>query len=305
MTDLSQQRLLAQSYDAYERLVDSRMRLDTLLRPVRRAFAEEGRIPSWAGRDLLRAWAFALVKADEKAGGGTLESSPEWRAVMVGLGQDTLPAAALSAGLSTAPKMHRDLVFLDEKRARLFEPHVAPINRLTERIALETGASVPYVDPDSGGINARFLFVLETPAGPAALGSGMLSADNDDETAKNTWLAYQASGMARTDGLHWNAVPWYTGSETKNQNAKNHEVETGRRYLMELLNLAPDVRVVLALGRKAQRSVAGATQALAGRGVHVIEAPHPGPIPAGTTSGRSLLEVNEAFRSALKPVSGS
>lgn len=34
----------------------------------------------------------------------------------------------------------------------------------------------------------------------------------------------------------------------------------------------------------------------------MIEAPHPGPIPAGTTNGQSLLEVHEAFRTALRHV---
>ena len=48
---------------------------------------------------------------------------------------------------------------------------------------------VPYVHPDSGGTQARVLVVLESPAGPAALGSGMLSADSNDETAKNIWRA--------------------------------------------------------------------------------------------------------------------
>ena len=47
----------------------------------------------------------------------------------------------------------------------------------------------------------------------------MLSADNDDETAKNVWDAYQANGMPRTHGLHWNAVPWYVGDGKKNATA--------------------------------------------------------------------------------------
>jgi len=54
--------------------------------------------------------------------------------------------------------------------------------------------------------------------------------------------------------------------------------------------------------RSAQLSVAGTTHALEARGIHVIEAPHPGPIPAGTTNGQSLLEVHEAFRTALRHV---
>ena len=55
---------------------------------------------------------------------------------------------------------------------------------------------VPYVDPDSGGVTARVLLLLEAPAGAAAHGSRMLSADNDDGTAADVWRAYAASHSA-------------------------------------------------------------------------------------------------------------
>jgi uracil-DNA glycosylase len=106
--------------------------------------------------------------------------------------------------------------------------------------------------------------------------------------------------MARTHGLHWNAVPWYVGDGKRNAGVTGHQVERGRRYLARLLDLAPSVRVVVALGRPAQRCVAGATELLSGRGVQVIRAPHPSPIPAGLTGGRSLREVEAAFREALR-----
>ncbi len=203
------------------------------------------------------------------------------------------------------------------KKARLREPHVAPINEFVDRIKSELRAelvaagpdglspppvNVPYVDPDSGGVAAKVLFVLESPAGPAALGSGMLSADNDDPTAKNVWTAYESSGMPRTFGLHWNAVPWYVGDGKKNAGITKAQEERGRRYLVDLLALAPSIRVVVALGKPAQRSVAGVADQLAERGIELIEAPHPSPIPAASTRGKSLVEVNAAFAKALKLV---
>jgi len=37
-------------------------------------------------------------------------------------------------------------------------------------------------------------------------------------------------------------------------------------------------------------------------GISLIEAPHPGPIPAASTRGKSLVEVNAAFAKALELV---
>lgn len=100
----------------------------------------------------------------------------------------------------------------------------------------------------------------------------MLSVDNDDGTATNMWHAYAATEMPRTHGLHWNAVPWFVGTAKKEVSVKNQEVERGRQYLLRLLELAPAVRVVVALGRPAQRSIAPARERLERRGLSVLEA---------------------------------
>jgi uracil-DNA glycosylase len=316
-------------YDGYTRLAASPEELERLLRSVRNSFATHGRAPDWCGVDLLRRWAFYLARADRHAGGGTLGS--EWDAVLSALaahpgaspddrppGRSAVivarPGRPLPTAFSSEPKRHRDPVFLAAKRSRLRESHVAPINRFVDDIREEILAEatpaggpppqvfVPHTDPDSGGIAARVLFVLESPAGPAALGSGMLSADNNDGTAKNMWLGYEASGMPRTHGLHWNAVPWYVGDGKKNAAVTDQQVERGRRYLLRLLDLAPAVRVVVALGRPAQRSIAGAAMQLEARGIAVLDAPHPSPIPAAATRGASLRKVNATFAEALRIV---
>lgn len=319
----------ALSYDGYQRLASTPDKLERLLRSARNSLRAHGVVPDWCGVDFLRGWAFYLARADHQAGGDTL--GDDWQAVLRALANhpeagpadrppeapatkkdvSSLLSPKLPTGFSSKPKRHKEPEFLAAKKARLREPHVAPINEFVDRIKSELraelaaarpdGASpppvnVPYVDPDSGGVAAKVLFVLESPAGPAALGSGMLSADNDDPTAKNVWTAYESSGMPRTLGLHWNAVPWYVGDGKKNAGITKAQEERGRRYLVDLLALAPSIRVVVALGKPAQRSVAGVADQLAERGIQLIEAPHPSPIPAASTRGKSLREVNAALR---------
>jgi uracil-DNA glycosylase len=310
-------------YDGYRRLAATPETLERLLGSARNCFRAHRVPPDWCGVDLLRGWAFYLARADHQAGGGTLDG--EWDAVLTALSahpsarpEDRPPgtpapvAVPLPTVFSAEPKRHRDPDFLAAKQARLWEPHVAPVNSFVDTIRQEIAAEsstvdgaapevfVPYVDPDSGGIAARVLFVLESPARPAAHGSGMLSVDNDDGTAKNMWHAYAATGMPRTHGLHWNAVPWFVGTATKEASVTDAEVERGRQYLLRLADLAPSVRVVVALGRPAQRSIAAARERLEARGVSVLEAPHPSPRLAATTGGQSLDAVAAAFVEALR-----
>jgi uracil-DNA glycosylase len=305
----------ALSYDGYRRLASTPEKLEKVLRSARNSFASRRAVPDWCGVDFLRGWAFYLVRADRHAGGGTL--STEWGAVLDALNVhphahvgDRPPKAgfrssAVDTGLglptkfSTEPKLHRDRDFLEAKQARLWEPHVAPINALVDEIRAETKAFVPYVDPDSGGALARVLFVLESPARPAALGSGMLSADNDDETAKNIWEAYRETGMPRTHGLPWNAVPWFVGNEERNAAVKALDVERGRRYLIQLLDRALDIGVVLAMGKPAQKSVSGAATELAARGIRVIETPHPSPRNYNSPTRSAKQRIHAAFADAM------
>jgi uracil-DNA glycosylase len=314
----------AHTYDGCRRLASSPQKLEKLLRSARNSYASSGRIPDWCGVDILRGWAFYLVRADRHMGNDTL--GVEWVSVLAALTShpdamagDRPPLQAPAADMelptifSAEPKQHKQPAFLEAKTARLWEWHVAPINGLVDRIRAEIETElgkcdgrpqvfVPYVDPDSGGTRARVLFVLESPAGPAALLSGMLSADNNDETAKNVWTAYQASGMPRTYGLHWNAVPWYVGDGKKNAGVSAAQVEHGRQFLFRLLDEAPDIRVLVALGKPAQRSIAGAAIKLNARGIHVISAPHPSPRNYNSPQREAQRLVHEAWAEARRIV---
>jgi uracil-DNA glycosylase len=178
--------------------------------------------------------------------------------------------------LASAPRAHRDAQFLAEKQARLNEPHVKPVQDLVHRVRKYSGdPAVPFVDPDSGGVNARVLFLLEAPAAAAAHGSTMLSPDNDDATAANIFRLYTESGLRRAQAIHWNAVPWYIGDGQRIRAAKRADVAEGNRWLTELIELLPDLRLVVAMGGAARDAFAMWLLTEHSRLLHWLVVPHP------------------------------
>lgn len=143
-------------------------------------------------------------------------------------------------------------VVRDDAMMRRYEPHVAAINRLVDE--LRADASIPYVDARYGGVESKVLFLFETP-GPrthvANDGSGFLSPQNDDPSAKRFLQCLNDVGLDLNRVITWNAYPW---------NLPNGEEVTARRLnegldpLQRLLDLLPRLRVVLTMGGKAENS---------------------------------------------------
>lgn len=163
--------------------------------------------------------------------------------------------------LSNRPRMHRDPDFLAAKHALMNEAHVRPLNALAHEIREETGGEVPLFDPAGGGIHSTALFLLEAPgaratgaAGPRAAlkGSGIISPDNNDQTAENSWHLYREASLDTSAVAIWNIVPWYVGSTTKIRAARRDDIAAAQPYLHRLMRLLPEVRVVLTIGDKAR-----------------------------------------------------
>lgn len=169
----------------------------------------------------------------------------------------------------------RDPAVVAARHALLDRPHVAPLRALAARIATEQGADVPEPDPLDGGVGARALVLLETP-GPSIGKTRFVSRDNDTGTAANLGRFLDGAGIARTDILVWNAVPWVIHAPgARNRTPRTGEIREGARYLEPLLALLPALRVVVLSGR-----IAGllAPQVEALRpGLPVVRVPHPSP----------------------------
>jgi hypothetical protein len=146
-------------------------------------------------------------------------------------------------------------------RARLIEPHVAPLVEFADDIAREHGlpagvGAVPYPDPDGGGVRARVLFLLNDPGNGARIdagGSGMLCMLNGDQTTRKQLDAVRASRLDRRTALHWNAIPWPVP-----RNQRDRNVAPATSALLRLLGILPDLRGVIALGAYARRVWAAA-----------------------------------------------
>jgi uracil-DNA glycosylase len=190
------------------------------------------------------------------------------------------------------------------RASRLDEPHVRPLTALVERMRRQARRpDVPWFDPDSAGVHASVLLLLEAPGRRAAgtassRGSGFVSPDNDDVTAHNLALALHEAGLDRSDVLVWNIVPWFIGSDTSVRAARSADLIEARPWLDELLALLTRLRVVVTLGRNAER---GWQSYLASGGsshdLVSLAGPHPSPKVLNTRRGARAAMVT-ALRDA-------
>lgn len=130
-------------------------------------------------------------------------------------------------------------------------PHIAPVNALVDELTDPGGRGwVPYLAPAYGGVAARVLCVLRDP-GPKTNdergGSGFLSPENDDPTARRFAALLDGAGIPVSEILAWNAYPWYV-----NHKPSPAELEAGVEPLRRLLGILPRLRVVILHGGSVQ-----------------------------------------------------
>ncbi|RJT75631.1 hypothetical protein D6T63_17575 [Arthrobacter cheniae] len=83
-----------------------------------------------------------------------------------------------------------------------------------------------------------------------AKGSGMLSVENDDDTAALQCEPLDAAEIAPIDITPWNTYPWYRHDQTSGLTSQ--QVTEGIEPLLRLINLMPRLNVVLPQGSEAQ-----------------------------------------------------
>ncbi len=172
----------------------------------------------------------------------------------------------------------RDPAFRRQQRDGLYAPHVAPVNTLVDELGRQEGDGwLPHVAPVHGGADARLLWVLRDP-GPAVAdpdrdAAGFLCVENDDPTAQRLCELLARAEIDVADTLPWNAYPWYI-----NKAPSVGQLRAGVEPLRRLLELLPRLKVVLLLGRHAQRSWGLLTQHYpdVAMTLTVLQSRHPG-----------------------------
>ncbi len=201
------------------------------------------------------------------------------------------------------PDGPRTLGSAEEREARagrIRAAHIQPLTALVQAIRSETGLGVPNFDPADGGVGARLLFLLEAP-GKKAVGSGFVSRNNPDETAKNFFELNHAAGIPRQDTVIWNIVPWYLGSGTKIRPARVSDIAAASPYLARLLAELPKLEIVVLVGRKAQKAKDEVSKLLPL--VRVVTMPHPSPLYVNRLKGNraQILSRLEEIAQLLFP----
>jgi len=132
-------------------------------------------------------------------------------------------------------------------------PHIKPLTDYVASIRDRKGDKyqVPHFDPCDGGVHVKALFLLEAP-GPQAVRSGFVSRNNPDPTARNLWHLMDEAHISGSDTLLWNIVPWYVSETGRIRPVNRADVQEALPYMGELLNLLPQLQVIVLIGKKAQ-----------------------------------------------------
>jgi len=155
-----------------------------------------------------------------------------------------------------APRTLRHMDAVLERRAMLDQNHIAPLAKYVEALRKKNPElEFQDFDPLDGGTGADMLFLLEKP-GPMTSptgkrqGSGFISRNNDDPTAEAVFNFMQQANIDRSRVVLWNVIPGWN----KKIKTTNDEIRRGIEELGNLMPLLPHVRIVVLVGKKAQRA---------------------------------------------------
>jgi uracil-DNA glycosylase len=163
----------------------------------------------------------------------------------------------------------------ERRRAMLNNAYMLPLENFLRMLRSEyPDKQIPCFDPCDGGIKAKSLFFLEAP-GPKATESNFISRNNPDQTAKNMNDLMIQSNIVRKDTLLWNIVPWYVGDGKKIRPVTHREIKEALPYVQQLLELLPDLKVIVLVGRKAQKAEEHLRKLIS---VEIVKTFHPSPL---------------------------
>ncbi len=205
--------------------------------------------------------------------------------------------------VSDCPKSLRDPSIRKQRVSMLSENHIIPLVQFVSRMREERGVGddIPHFDPADGGVSSQCLFVLEAP-GPKAVKSGFVSRNNPDETARNFFELNASAGIPRKKTITWNIVPWFIGEHGKIRAAKKADIDEGLPYLHQLIELLPQLKTIVLVGRKAQR-ISSVLRTQYDK-INIISCYHPSPMFVNRDKERNSKLIIDQLRKANVSLDG-
>ena len=166
---------------------------------------------------------------------------------------------------------------------------------------LRTGGFVPDFDPLDGGVDALLLILLEKPGPRTVLpaGSGFVSMNTDDPTAKTIRRVLREAGVPRCGVVLWNVVPWWNGTMA----VTTAEKRAGAAELPGLLTRLPRLRAAVLAGNAAWQC---GRPSLLGSGLALFRCVHPsGQARAGPASQEGWRQLPRIWHDAWQTVAAA
>jgi uracil-DNA glycosylase len=173
------------------------------------------------------------------------------------------------------------------RHTRLQEVHITPMTAYVERYQRPHPNEMPYFDPDSGGVDAQVLLLMESP-GPQVSKTGFVSLDNPDGTAENLSMLLRLAGLPRQKVLIWNSYPWQLSAKRVVMPGEQHLIDAAPATV-ELLSLLPALKVVVLVGSRAAR---GWQHVKNSPDLTVLNCPHPSPVNFGPKPEAAALALS-------------
>ena len=168
------------------------------------------------------------------------------------------------------------------------EPAIQKLEEWRDAYARTRTEPVPHFDPADAGVEARVLFLLDSPGSQTvtAEGPGFVSVDNPDQAAERCWNERQEAEL-HEGVLLWNTVPFFLNG------AEPTPVQTiaGVKALKSVMGLLPRLQAVVLCGTFTKTQWAKHMGAFTRP--TVIKAPSPG--------GRAMIsrKKQDEFRKAV------
>lgn len=137
---------------------------------------------------------------------------------------------------------------LEQKCNALYSPHIAPLTRLVQNYH-KKGVDMPWMDPADGGVQARMLILLQSPA-RSELTPRFVSLDNPCPSQQNLHRFLKQTGIKRKDIILWNTIPWLTPFGKKISPTRDN-IRKGVGIIKSLMPLLKNLTVVVLAGSTA------------------------------------------------------